>query len=169
MKKIHVDLESCTGCRICEMTCSLFKEGVSSSRLARINVVTDFEGGISYPVPCYQCEDAPCLEACPVDAIWRDEEGIVQIDEEDCIGCGACVDACPFGSVTMHPDRGVAIKCDLCGGDPECVKNCPTDAIRYIDEGEVRSGKARETAELIENMVERGVEYGRLLRKDSER
>lgn len=73
------------------------------------------------------CAGHPCIGACPVTAIGV-ADGIVRIDAEICIGCGACVAVCPFGAIRM--DDGKAQKCDFCGGDPACVKECVTAAIQ---------------------------------------
>lgn len=83
------------------------------------------------PVVCIQCEDAPCAEACPTNAITKTETGAWIVNEEACNGCGLCVESCPYGVVKMNPESGVAMKCDFCGGDPECVKMCSVAALRY--------------------------------------
>ena len=94
---------------------------------------------------CQQCVDAPCLEACPQDALSRDAAtGAVVLDAELCIQCGSCVRACVVGLDKIPPNDKLAIrldtetqlplKCDLCMGDPQCVKFCPTEALRLTDE-----------------------------------
>jgi Fe-S-cluster-containing dehydrogenase component len=80
---------------------------------------------------CFQCKNLPCGKACPVDAIAKGGEGIVKVDYEACIGCGACVSACPFGVMMSLPEK--VVKCELCGGNPQCVKYCATAAIEYED------------------------------------
>ena len=87
--------------------------------------------GLSTPVVCLQCKKPPCSEACPVNAIGRESDGVVKIDYDKCIGCEACVTECPFGVMMALPDK--VVKCELCGGDPQCVKYCITGAIEYGD------------------------------------
>ncbi|MFW6040780.1 MAG: 4Fe-4S dicluster domain-containing protein [Thermoplasmatota archaeon] len=128
---IVVDQMKCTGCQICEIACSKTKEEKLWLEASRIKTFP-FSPGIDIVVVCQQCEEAPCLEVCPVDAIERDPNNeAVIIDEEKCINCQKCVDACKLGAIFVHPFDDKPIKCDLCGGDPECVKKCPTDAIEY--------------------------------------
>jgi Fe-S-cluster-containing hydrogenase component 2 len=124
--------EVCTGCRSCELACSIFHFGNINPKNSRISI---FKKGIEndLAVVCNQgigCEEE-CIASCPVECIKR-EELIVSIVKEDCIGCEACVEACPYGAIKMV--EAIAIKCDLCDGDPTCVKFCPLQAIKY-DEG----------------------------------
>ena len=130
---IAADSEICSGCRTCEAVCSLSHEGVVSPGLSRIQVITwPFEGYRSEVYPCLQCEDAPCLAACPVDAISVDETtAALVIDGEACTGCRACMEACPQkpSRIRCQPDKNICIKCDLCGGEPLCVKYCMEGAL----------------------------------------
>ena len=74
-------------------------------------------------------------EDCPVEAITRDDRGIVLINEELCTGCKECVDACPYGAMQYDEDRELAVKCDLCnerltrGEAPACSLACPAHCI----------------------------------------
>lgn len=121
----------CRACRACEVACSIAKEGEARPALARMNLHYDeFEPVAPITATlCFQCEDAACLEDCPVEAISRDgRSGALVIDEGECTGCMACEAACPWGVPKYHPEKGVAIKCDLCQGraeGPACVEACP--------------------------------------------
>jgi Fe-S-cluster-containing hydrogenase component 2 len=134
LKKLIFDPELCTGCRACELACSFINEGVFSPAKARIRVVKFDRDGIDVPVGCEHCEDAPCMIACPVRAIYRDEDTYaVTLDPELCIGCKRCLIVCPFGAIGFDEERKIFFKCDLCRGEPECVKWCFTQAVRYSD------------------------------------
>ncbi|MEA3407314.1 MAG: 4Fe-4S dicluster domain-containing protein [Chloroflexota bacterium] len=107
--------------------------------MARINIHFD-EFKETDPISatiCSQCEEAPCIEACPLDAMSRDARtGAVIIDEELCVGCMQCRDACPWDIPKRHPHKRLAIKCDLCNEreeGPLCVEVCPLSgkALRY--------------------------------------
>jgi carbon-monoxide dehydrogenase iron sulfur subunit len=147
LKRILVSRDVCSGCRACEVACVAHHEGRFGTAAARIHVVKVEPLGIDQPHVCRQCgtagsaAGAPCVAACPVGALSKDERtGAVLVDVDPasacaCIACAACVDACPFGMAALHPETGTAIICDLCGGDPACVKRCATGAIVYAERG----------------------------------
>jgi len=142
--RVAVLPERCTGCRVCELVCSVAHEGEFRPAAARIQVLSFNETVQDLPIVCQQCSEAPCLEACPSGALTRDEgTGAIVVNWEECLGCGACVEACVVGSDSVSPEQKLAIrfygdvqapiKCDLCGGDPQCVKYCPTHALILTD------------------------------------
>jgi len=128
-RSVMVEYKACTGCRTCEMICSLKNEGVIAPSLSRIRVYC-YPPGLDIPTVCVQCLKAACVDACPQNAIMKDEElGIVIIDEKLCTGCGLCVEACPAKAIAIHPTRKVAFKCQLCMGEAPCVEACPANAL----------------------------------------
>ena len=134
MKLIQVNLNNCTGCRLCEMVCSICHEQECSPAKSRIRILRDEEFGNHLMRLCIQCAEAPCIDSCPLEAIYRNEETGVVVDEEKCNGCGECIEACPLCALFLDMDKGVVFKCDLCGGAPECVKMCPPQALVFRDE-----------------------------------
>jgi len=104
---------------------------------SRIRVFMPFPG-VEIPHLCAQCDDYPCVNACPVNALSVDPKTTaVLVDREVCIGCGQCIKACPGDVPIMHPKDKKAVICDLCGGDPECVKVCQEagyNALRLVHE-----------------------------------
>lgn len=147
-KVLTVDPEKCTGCRICEIACSVNKEGAANPRLSRIKVIKWEMEGFYVPMFCQQCEDPLCAAVCPVNAVSRDEYlGRVFVNEELCVGCRACISACAFGAVGYDQEQKRALRCDLCDGDPVCVKFCDTRALQYVDTRTVQLHKQRAAAE----------------------
>jgi len=128
--------EDCNGCHACEVACKQEHGLHDGPRLVKV-----IEKSPSFiPVYFHHCDDPPpCAEACPVEAITKDDRGIVLIDEEVCTGCQECVEACPYGAMQYDEVRGLAVKCDLCyerlekGEAPACSLVCPSHCIAWGD------------------------------------
>lgn len=126
---VECDPDKCVGCDICEYACSFEKEGVFNPLKSRIRAVRIGQT-FNTAVTCKGCKDAPCVTACPEDALRQSKTtGTVTVDESKCKGCDWCVTACDYGAVTLHPASNKAIICDTCGGDPKCIPACPESAL----------------------------------------
>jgi tetrathionate reductase subunit B len=136
-----VDLRRCVGCHACSVSCKTEHAVPLGSFRNRTQVLqTPGELGLSFvPMLCMHCEDAPCVNACPVSALHRRDDGRVVVDEQLCDGNQDCVRACPYDAIFLHPDTNKASKCDFCehrtelGMPPACVEVCPTEALRFGD------------------------------------
>ena len=161
-----IDLDTCVGCHACVVSCKgwnneNYGEPLSDSDpygsnptgtfLNRVHTyeVQPEEGNaqtIHFPKSCLHCEDAPCVTVCPTGASYkRVEDGIVLVNESDCIGCGLCAWACPYGARELDPSAGVMKKCTLCvdriyntnlvpeDREPACVRTCPAGARHFGD------------------------------------
>jgi carbon-monoxide dehydrogenase iron sulfur subunit len=129
MKRLIVDASVCAGCRVCELYCAYSHYKKFSPSLSRITVIKIDKHGLDYPLTCRQCSFCSAMEACPIDALTRADDGTIHVNIETCIGCGRCAESCAYSTVKMWDSKPII--CDLCGGDPECVKRCPTNALRY--------------------------------------
>ncbi len=158
MKSVIVYPEKCIGCKQCEIACAvahsqtkelfgMLSENILSKPRIHIEVGKDL---LTFPNKCRHCNPAPCMEVCPTNALYRDDESdSVVIDYGKCIACGMCAIACPFGIITfgktykIFVDRDVNVKCDNCierqkdGLDPACVEACKTKALVFGDINEV--------------------------------
>jgi len=179
-----IDVERCIGCYACTMACkqqnnpgddmfwnAVFDEdGETNAGFARPAAEHEAYGtfpevdrhppeeweapGEYTPVACQHCDNAPCVKACPVEATFSREDGIVLQDYDKCIGCRYCMAACPYNVRTFNwesPDedeavgpvesraQGLVEKCNWCvdridqGLDPACVEACPQDARIFDD------------------------------------
>ena len=138
MQALQIDPGRCTGCKQCELACSWVQVGVFQPARSVIRVHVFDEQASFAPYACFQCDEAWCMQACPVNAIDVDETtGAKIVIDEVCVGCKLCVLACPFGTIFYDADADRASKCDLCAGDPACAHACPTDAIAFasVDPG----------------------------------
>ena len=163
-----VDMASCTGCYTCSVAC---KDRAGLPDELDLLRVEEHESG-AYPVPnldyrvihCFHCAAPPCADVCPEEAISKQDNGLIAIDAEKCIGCGKCVEACPFGAIVMLPD-GIAAKCDGCadevarGWKPTCVRACPMRALRYEPTGKPLSGNRYQDPDFDDHGIEPAVLY----------
>ncbi|MEM4717844.1 MAG: 4Fe-4S dicluster domain-containing protein [Desulfurococcaceae archaeon] len=121
---ILVDVSRCTGCRLCEIACSLRHEKTIWPSASRIQVFEPYPGA-PVPILCVQCYDYPCVNNCSFNALYIDENvGSVMVIPDNCTLCGSCKYACPSQIPRIIPGKKHVIICDLCNGDPECVKIC---------------------------------------------
>ena len=152
---IFVDRDRCIGCYACVVACKLEHKlpphparpplgHPTGPELIRIyqfgpEVRDDAVHQYYQPILCIHCPDAPCIEACPQSAIYKDiETGITLVDKDKCMGCKSCLQACPYGAPQFYDDR-LAL-CDLCmhrpaemrlpGRHTACEAACPARAIR---------------------------------------
>ena len=156
-KALYINHEKCTGCRLCELVCAVKHDGISNPARSRIRVMKWEHEGLYVPMSCQQCEDAPCMNVCPVKAISKDEKlGAMTIDYDVCIGCRSCVAVCPFGAMSFNVIDKKVFKCDLCEGDPQCVRFCEEKAVDFVEPDEVSIAKKRSAAERISNAAKEG-------------
>ncbi len=154
------DANICIGCRTCVMACKDKNDLPVGEKFRKVydyagcSWETAANGSVkpvdffSYSVStaCNHCANPVCITSCPTDAIVkREEDGIVVIVADLCIGCGACVTACPFAVPYMSKEQSVARKCDLCydlidkGEVPYCVAACSCRALEYGDIEELKA------------------------------
>jgi anaerobic dimethyl sulfoxide reductase subunit B (iron-sulfur subunit) len=154
----YFDQTRCTGCNACQVTCKDANDIPAGPenwlRLGYVEEGRTPDLMVAYLFsPCWQCEKPVCADACPVDAISkRAENGIVEVDQEVCLGkepCGAkCQKACPYGAPQFGPKADAKMaKCDFClkaNGEgalaPACVEACPT---RALDAGSMTDLRAK--------------------------
>jgi Fe-S-cluster-containing dehydrogenase component len=144
-KVLVLDQEKCTGCRQCELVCSIFHTGASNPSRSRIKVVKWEHVGFYLPTTCQNCEKPFCVEVCPTKACHTEvEHQRVVIDKNKCIGCKTCIIACPFGAPLFDTVERVTIKCDFCDGNPQCASFCEIKAIRYVEADRINVAKKRD-------------------------
>jgi formate dehydrogenase iron-sulfur subunit len=167
----YIDTSTCIGCKACEVACKEWNDlktlpttqtgtyqtlptlNADFWNLIRFNE-TEFDGGLAWLMrkdQCMHCADPGCLKACPAPgAIVQYSNGIVDVNPENCIGCGLCETGCPFDVPRFHAKTGKMAKCTLCvdrvetGLEPACVKSCPTGCLHFgTKEDMVTLGNAR--------------------------
>ena len=134
-----IDHRKCIGCHACTVACKAENE----VPLGRFRTWVKYTEKGTFPsvkrhftvLRCNHCDAAPCVEICPVNALHKRPDAIVDLDRDLCIGCRACMQACPYDALYLNEDRGVAEKCHYCahrteiGLEPACVTVCPEQAI----------------------------------------
>ena len=161
-----IDISRCTGCYCCFTACKdeYWDNEYPSFTAAQpkhgqfwMNLEKKERGKYPYvkaaymPVPCMQCQSAPCMAAAEDNAVYRRADGIVVIDPEKAVGQKQLTDSCPYGAIFWNEEINLAQKCTFCvhrleqGLLPRCVQACPADAITFGDLDDPQS----EVAELL--------------------
>lgn len=154
-----IDNRRCIGCHSCTVACKTennvplgvnrtWVKYVEKGRFPHVRRVFQV-------TRCNHCHKPPCVEICPVSAMYQRKDGIVDFNSGRCIGCKACMQACPYDAIYVDPYRNTAAKCHLCGHrievglEPACAAVCPEHAIVAGDlddrDSEVAQLVARET------------------------
>ncbi len=134
-----IDHRRCIGCHACTVACKQENDVPLGSFRTWVKYV---EKG-TFPeirrhfavLRCNHCTTAPCVTICPVNALEKRKDGIVDVDRDVCIGCRACMQACPYDAIYLNEDHGCVEKCHYCahriekGLEPACVVVCPEQAI----------------------------------------
>ena len=145
--ELSIDNNLCWGCKTCEVACKQENRATEGVKLiaVRENGPIAVNGKLDFAFQvdvCRHCDDPPCAEACPEEAICKREDGLVIMDYNLCTGCQACVEACPYDVIGFDEDKTVAQKCNLChqrvdrGLIPACADNiCPAHCIHFGTSG----------------------------------
>ena len=186
-----IDTSKCIGCKACQVACSEWNElraevghnagvydnpndlGADSWTLIRFaEYENPASGNLEWLIRkdgCMHCADPGCLKACPSPgAIVKYANGIVDFNQDKCIGCGYCITGCPFDVPRLSQKDHKAYKCTLCsdrvavGLEPACVKTCPTGAIVFGSKQDMQV----HAAERIEDLKERGFDKAGLYDPD---
>lgn len=160
-----IDLARCIACQACAIACKMetnvpdttpetFQKRKMSFRSRVVPLVRDGSPADLYPILCNQCDNPPCVAACPTGATYRRADGIVLINWDKCIGCRYCMAACPYDMRYLvlgeepkdyqnpdlpRPKQGKVDKCTFCahlvdrGMEPACVTACPAGARIFGD------------------------------------
>jgi formate dehydrogenase beta subunit len=172
-----VDVTTCIGCKACEVACvewndHPFRETTFNNtyqtmpttewnyyNLIKFNEHHDDEGGnfqwLMRKDQCLHCADPGCLRACPADgAIVQYANGIVDFQQEHCIGCQYCVSGCPFDIPRFNAATKKVYKCTLCsdrvgaGLEPACIKACPTGCLHFGSKADMKALAETRAAQL---------------------
>jgi len=174
-----IDVTTCIGCKACEVAC-LEWNGLSFSEttfdnsyqtmpetawnfwnLIKFNEYEHQGGNLMLLMrkdQCMHCQEPGCLIACPADgAIVQYANGIVDFQQDQCIGCGYCLTGCPFNIPKFSPTSRKVFKCTLCadrvsqGLEPACIKSCPTGCLHFGTKEEMSALGATRAAQLREH------------------
>jgi len=182
-----IDVSKCIGCKACQVACMEWNDirddvgtnlGVYDNPIDLTDrswtVMRFYEEelpgkGLQWLIVkdgCLHCDDPACLRACPAPgALVQYANGIVDFQQEQCIGCGYCQTACPFNVPRYSVKDEKAYKCTLCsdrvavGLEPACIKACPTQALTFGSKVDMLDLAHERVAELNERGFEKASIY----------
>jgi formate dehydrogenase beta subunit len=174
-----VDTTTCIGCKACEIACQEWNDLPFAAtsfdntyqtmpattwnfwNLIKFNEQPKADGGLMWLMrkdQCMHCADPGCLAACPADgAIIQYANGIVDFQEEHCIGCAYCVTGCPFDIPKFNPATKKVYKCTLCSDrvsqalEPACIKSCPTGCLHFGTKDDMKDLATKRVNQLREH------------------
>lgn len=134
-----IDNRKCIGCHACSTACKAENEvplGVYRTWVKYVETGAYPNSRRHFQVTrCNHCANPPCVRICPTAAMYQRDDGIVEFNGDNCIGCKACMQACPYDAIYIDPETNTAAKCHYCahrtdiGLEPACVVVCPEQAI----------------------------------------
>ncbi len=160
-----IDTSTCIGCKACEVACQEWNDlppettvqvgtyqtlPQTTSNFWNLIKFHEYEDGaglhwLMRKDQCMHCADPGCLKACPAPgAIVQYTNGIVDFQQENCIGCGYCIAGCPFDIPRFNTRTKKVYKCTLCvdrvsvGLEPACIKACPTSCLQFGTKDQMR-------------------------------
>lgn len=162
------DNNKCIGCQSCSIACRAenrvpndvyrLQVWVLGPRGEYPNLAMDF-----HRQSCVMCENPPCVPVCPTGASYINEQGVVLVDQDKCVGCKYCIAACPYSARFTNPVTGAASKCTFCwegrvskGEQPACASTCPTNAIIF---GDLNDPKSELRTAIAHNYINRSKEH----------
>ncbi|MBR2835675.1 MAG: 4Fe-4S binding protein [Coriobacteriales bacterium] len=155
----YINADNCIGCKACVAACKDKNDLPLGEKMRRVFEYAGCDWDVSetgacmpsnffaysISIACNHCAEPACVASCPVGAMTkREEDGIVYVDKELCIGCGTCAQVCPYGAPYLGVDD-LSCKCDFCmdlideGKTPYCVAICPTRCLEFGDIEELRA------------------------------
>lgn len=153
----YIDTSTCTGCKACQIACkdkNNLPEGLLWRRVIEVSGGTwkprkqawlQNIGTYFVSAACMHCERPICVEVCPTQALNQQEDGVVLVDQERCIGCRYCEMACPYKALQYDQDSKVMTKCDFCYDliaqkmSPACVSACQMRVLHFGDLNTLRA------------------------------
>src|SRR5512143_3419190 len=182
-----IDVSKCIGCKACQVACMEWNDlrddvGVTAGTYQTPPDLSDrswtlmrfYEKelpgrGLQWLIlkdGCMHCEDPGCLRACPAPgAIVKYANGIVDFQQDQCIGCGYCQSGCPFNITRYSLKDDKAYKCTLCsdrvavGLEPACIKSCPTQALSFGSKADMHDLADERLRELRERGFAQAAKY----------
>jgi Fe-S-cluster-containing dehydrogenase component/formate-dependent nitrite reductase membrane component NrfD len=148
-----IDQDSCIGCHACTVACKSENDVPLGVNRTWVKYIEQGEfpntRRLFSVMRCNHCDAAPCVTICPTGALFRRDDGIIDFDTSNCIGCKSCLNACPYDAIYIDPHEDTAQKCNFCshrielGLEPSCVVVCPTQSIVTGDLDDPESRIAR--------------------------
>ena len=181
-----IDTSTCIGCKACEVACQEWNDLAPefTSQIGTYQTMPNMEPGFwnlirfneleqnNKPLwlmrkdQCMHCADPGCLEACPAPgAIVQYSNGIVDFQQDQCIGCGYCIAGCPFNVPKMSAKTKKVYKCTLCvdrvtqGLEPACIKACPTGCLQFGTKTQMLDVAHKRVDQLKQNGFEHAMVY----------